>query len=136
MALLKQVTNVMFMNKNSLLDEESRKAICPNLSMDDLRFALSQYKPDKFDPAGMPKSVYNTLIATKTVGKQSGKVNTPTTASTVSKLPVDASLMNEPKFKYEELNDWNTNLTLPKEMEQNLPRFVLDEIAFLVSNNN
>lgn len=63
---IREVTNVLMMNKNLLLDETVRKDICPSLSSTQIGQLLTQYHPDEYDPEGsVPSNVISALKGDK-----------------------------------------------------------------------
>lgn len=64
--MIRQVTNVLMMNKNLLLDESVRKDICPSLTSSQIGHLLTQYHPDEYDPDGsVPSNVISSLKGEK-----------------------------------------------------------------------
>ena len=45
-----QATDVLVMNKSTLLDEATRQNVCPELNASQLHRLLSLYTPDEYDP--------------------------------------------------------------------------------------
>lgn len=58
---LRQASDIMIMNKSSLVDEATRREVCPTLSLIQVRKILQMYHPDDFDPDTVPSSVLKAL---------------------------------------------------------------------------
>ena len=58
---LRQASDVMIMNKSSLIDEPTRKEVCSALAIQQLRRILQLYHPDEYDPDEVPQNVLKTL---------------------------------------------------------------------------
>ncbi|KAG2386875.1 hypothetical protein C9374_001910 [Naegleria lovaniensis] len=60
---LRQSSDVMIMNKASLVDSTTRQEVCPVLSATQLRKILESYQKDDFDPDVVPQAVLKSLPA-------------------------------------------------------------------------
>jgi myosin heavy subunit len=57
LAPLRQISDVLMMNKPMLADESIRKEVCPALTTRQIRKMLQCFKPDEYDPLSVPASV-------------------------------------------------------------------------------
>lgn len=92
---LRQASDIMIMNKASLVDESTRREVCPTLTLVQVRKILQSYQPDEYDPDIVPSSV---LKALPSADAKKG---------TQDKQEIDESILIRPTFDLDhEIPDW------------------------------
>jgi myosin heavy subunit len=99
---LRQASDIMIMNKASLVDESTRKEVCPTLTLSQVRKVLQLYQPDEFDPDTVPSSVLKALPA-----PDSRSRGNSTTSINSDKPEVDDGILQKPRFDLDnEIPNW------------------------------
>lgn len=71
LAKLRQASDIIIMQKTNLVSESTRKDVCPNLNVNQIRTLLILYQPDMFDSTPVPDSVLRSIPH----GKSDEKIN-------------------------------------------------------------
>ncbi len=95
LSTLRQASDIMIMNKASLIEESTRKEVCSTLTIQQVRRVLQLYHPDEYDKESVPASVLKAL---------------PETSVRSEDLFVDTSVIQRPNFYFEkpEVSLWRS----------------------------
>lgn len=132
---LRQVSNVLIMNKSSMVDFNTRSEVCPDINLKQIRRLLQMYRPDEYDPDEVPKSVIRALPTEKEeeqerqrkMSKDGAQCPQRTLVLADDGIAIDSRVIFKPtnRFINAELPQWRS-VTVPPSLKSK------PEFAFLV----
>ncbi|KAL9655798.1 hypothetical protein ABK040_005025 [Willaertia magna] len=114
---LRQSSDVMIMNKASLIDSSTRQEVCPILSITQLRKLLECYKADDYDPDEVPSSVLKTLPSIDKTSKP-------------QRYLLDTTVIIKPNFEHLSQETNSLNIMNDTIFQKRLPQKLQEDDSF------